>query len=102
MNANPEGNREFTLFPGEGGRGVAVQRITPAEERAQVDALRRWRRRRNAAKVRAALGALDRATGAGENVMPRVLACVRAGATLGEVADTWRARFGEQPPSRAF
>ena len=34
--------------------------------------------------------------------MPSVLKAVRAGSTLGEVADVWRSCFGEQPPSTAF
>ncbi len=102
VNSYPEGNPSFTLFPGDGKRGVAVQRVTPAEERAQVGGLRRWRRERDARATEAALAALARATDGGENVMPHVLASVRAGATLGEVADVWRRSFGEQAPSRAF
>ena len=102
VNAHTEGNPSFTLFPGDGRRGVAVQRVTPAEERAQVAGLRRWRSRRDRARTETALGALARATDAGENVMPHVLAGVRAGATLGEIADVWRRAFGEQPASKAF
>jgi methylmalonyl-CoA mutase, N-terminal domain len=102
VNENLEANPRFTLFPGEGRGGVAVQRVTPADERAQVAGVKRWRARRSGPKTRAALAALDRATGADENVMPHVLAAVRAGATLGEIAGVWRERFGEQPPSRAF
>jgi hypothetical protein len=34
--------------------------------------------------------------------MADVLAAVRAGCTLGEIADVWRTCFGEQPPSKAF
>ncbi len=102
VNEHTDGNPEFTLFPESGGRGVAVQRITPAEERRQAQGVRRWRASRDAASCRAALERLERASRSGENVMPYVLASVVAGATLGEVADVWRSLFGEQPPSHAF
>jgi len=102
VNAHREGNPRFTLFPEEGRRGAAGQRITPAEERRQIAGLRRWRRARERSQSAATLAALDRASGAGDNVMPHVLRAVRAGATLGEIADVWRARFGEQPASHAF
>jgi methylmalonyl-CoA mutase, N-terminal domain len=102
VNAQTEGNPAFTLFPGDGRRGVAVQRITPVQERGQIAGVRRWRAQREAAACSAALAALEKATGAGKNVLPHVLASVRAGATLGEIADAWRVQFGEQPPSRAY
>jgi methylmalonyl-CoA mutase, N-terminal domain len=102
VNAQTEGHPGFALFPADGRRGVAVERVTPAQERAQVAGLRRWRSRRSASKARAALAALDRATATGANVLPFVLTAVVAGATLGEVADVWRAQFGEQPPATAF
>jgi methylmalonyl-CoA mutase, N-terminal domain len=102
VNSQTEGNPAFTLFPGDGKKGVAVQRVTPAQERAQVVALKRWRSERDGAKAEAALTRLGRATDSGENVMPHVLAAVKDGATLGEIADVWRERFGDQPPSRAF
>ncbi len=102
VNDRSEGNSTFTLFPREGRRGVAGQRITPAEERRQIAGLRRWRNGRDGPRTRSAVEALDAATQRGENVMPYMLAAVTAGATLGEVADVWRRQFGEQAPSRAF
>ncbi len=101
VNAFREGNPRFSLTePGRG--GVRPERITPAEERRQAERVRRWRRSRDAAATAAALEALAHATEAGANVVPGVLSAVRAGATLGEVADVWRRQFGEQPPSTAF
>ncbi len=102
VNEYTEGNAEFTLFPEVGGRGVAVQRVTPAEERRQVRSVRRWRATRDSAATTAALDRLDHGTRAGENVLPLVLDAVRAGATLGEIADVWRHQFGEHRPSRAY
>jgi len=102
VNEHTDGNPEFTLFPEVGGRGVAVQRITPEEERRQVRSVQRWRARRDAEKCRAALAELERATRSGENVLPHVLTSVSAGATLGEISDVWRTLFGEHIASRAF
>jgi len=102
VNEFAEGNPHFSLFPEGGVSGVHSQRITPAEERHQVTRLRRWRRERDRAAVEDALAELRAVTDRGANVMPSVLKAVRAGGTLGEVADVWRACFGEQPASRAF
>jgi methylmalonyl-CoA mutase, N-terminal domain len=102
VNAFTEGNPAFSLFPGGSGRRVAAQRITPAEEIRQARRVRAWRRSRDGAATRASLDGLHRGTERGENTLPLVLAAIRAGATLGEIADVWRKLFGEQPPSRAF
>ena len=58
---------------------------------ARMRYVRDYRARRQAPALQAALDALRRATAAGENVMPPVLAAVEAGATIGEVCRT----FGE-------
>ncbi len=92
----------FSLFPGAGGSAVRVQRISPAEERRQVAGVRAWKRSRDGPATSRALEALSTATERGENTLPYVLSAVRAGATLGEVSDVWRALFGEQPASRTF
>ena len=102
VNQFTEQHPEFTLFPEAGARGFAAQRITPSEERRQVNRVRRWRAHRDSTKVRDALARLERRTEAGENVLPHVLSSVTGGATLGEVADVWRRLFGEHKPSRAF
>ncbi len=102
VNDLTDGNPGFSLFPEERHKGVAGQRITPAEERRQVAEVARWRRTRKARAVEEALRELHNATERGENVMPPVLSAVRAGATLGEIAGVWRSLFGEQPPSRAY
>jgi methylmalonyl-CoA mutase N-terminal domain/subunit len=102
VNEFVEGNPSFSLFPERRGRGTSAQRISPAEEARQAARLRRWRRDRDAAAASAALDRLRASTRAGANVMPDVLAAVRAGSTLGEIADVWRQEFGEQTPSRTF
>jgi methylmalonyl-CoA mutase N-terminal domain/subunit len=102
VNAHTEGNPEFALFPQRGRKGVEVLRITPKEEAAQVARVVRFKRQRDPARVARALAELARATDAGENVMPPLLSAIRARATLGEVADLWRGKFGEFEPARAF
>jgi methylmalonyl-CoA mutase N-terminal domain/subunit len=61
------------------------------EQRARLAALRR---RRDAAAVRSALGALADACRGGRNVMEPILGAVRAGVTLGEITDAMRSVFG--------
>ena len=100
VNAFSEGNPRFSFFPGE--KGGRFERISPAEERRQIARVTAWRRTRDAKATGAALEELRVATRAGENVVPRVLRAVSAGATLGEISDVWRSLFGEQRPSRAF
>jgi methylmalonyl-CoA mutase N-terminal domain/subunit len=72
-----------------------ILEIDPEAERRQVERLRAFRDRRDGAKARTALAALGTAAGEGHNLMPPILDCVRAGATLGEIADTLRERWGE-------
>jgi methylmalonyl-CoA mutase N-terminal domain/subunit len=79
---------------------VEVLSIDPRAEREQVERLRSWRARRDAARVGAALAALERAAGGADNLMPAILDCVRAGATLGEIADALRRVFGEYRDER--
>jgi len=102
VNDFTEGNPSFSLFHDAGGTALQGQRITPAEERRQVQGVRRWRAERDTAAVERALTELTTTTERGANVMPAVLSAVRVGATLGEVSDVWRSVFGEQPPSTAI
>ena len=54
-----------------------------------------YREQRDNGAVRAALEALAKAADGTENLMPRILAAVKAEATVGEVADAMRSVFGE-------
>ncbi len=54
-----------------------------------------YREQRDNGAVRTALEALARAADGTENLMPRILAAVKAEATVGEVADAMRSVFGE-------
>ncbi len=69
--------------------------VDPAVERRQRERVAALRAQRNAGDVDAGLAALDAAIGRGENVMPAVLRAVKAYATVGEIAQVMRRRWGE-------
>lgn len=77
-----------------------VFRIDPAIERGQVEAVRRLRAGRDAAKWRQSLAALETAARGNANVMPHILAAAEACATVGEISDTLRSVFGEYREAR--
>jgi methylmalonyl-CoA mutase N-terminal domain/subunit len=76
-------------------RDVAEAKIEPFRER--IAAVREHRRRRDAARVRAALASLHaRASDSrGPNLMEDVVAATQAGATLGEMAGVLRMAYGQ-------
>ncbi|MCK9896130.1 protein meaA [Frankia sp. AgB32] len=74
---------------------AAVQPVDAAAGQAAVDALAGWRARRDPAAVREALARLRATAATTANLVPPTLACVRAGVTTGEWADTLREVFGE-------
>jgi len=78
-----------------------VLRLSPELERAQKRRLGEVRSTRDAKKVKDALAALEQAARGSENVVPRILDCVRAYGTVGEVADTMRRVFGEHHELKA-
>ena len=82
-------------FVAEEDRAVPTLRIDPEVERAQVARLHALRARRDSAKARAALAALESAAAATRNVVPLILDAVESYATLGEIADALRHVFGE-------
>jgi methylmalonyl-CoA mutase, N-terminal domain len=72
-----------------------VFRIDPANERSQVESLRKLRAGRDATRWRGSLDSLEAAARGTENLMPRILAAAEAYATVGEISDTLRQVFGE-------
>ena len=67
------------------GEGVAEQ---------QAMALKKLRAERSSDEVRRRLGALSKASGGKENLMPFIFDAVKAYATLGEICDAMRVVFG--------
>jgi len=78
---------------------IPIGTVDPQLEVDQVLRVQALRARRNPAETTRALTALDdAATGSGNLVAP-IVGAVRASATVGEIADVLRKRFGEYRPN---
>ncbi|MBI2201473.1 MAG: methylmalonyl-CoA mutase, partial [Armatimonadetes bacterium] len=86
------GVNEF-LVPEE--RRIPLLRIDPEVERRQIERVSRVRAQRESVRAGRALGGLKSAADGGGNTMYHVLECVKAGCTLGEICDVFRAVYGE-------
>jgi methylmalonyl-CoA mutase N-terminal domain/subunit len=82
-------------FHADGEAPTEVLRIHPAAERDQVERLQALRARRDTARTTASLQSLVTAAREDRNLMPSILDCVRAEATLGEISDALRGVYGE-------
>jgi len=74
---------------------VNLLRIDPALEEAQVERVRALRERRDSQAVTAALTKLKQAATTDENLLPRILECVEAYVTVGEISSALRDIWGE-------
>ncbi len=81
---------------------IEVATIDPALERDQVGRLRAMRARRDAAEHGRAIRALGDAARVTDNLLPPIVAAVKAMATVGEIADALREVFGEHHPTRTL
>ena len=81
-------------FTEHGEQPIDVLRIDATAETKQIERLDALKKRRSAAGVANALGALRRAAEGSENTMPYILDAVRAYATLGEVCGELKDVFG--------
>ena len=72
-----------------------THRIDPEGERRQIERVRKVRAERSAEAWRAAMDELERVALADGNLMPAILAAVRAYATVGEISDRLRVTWGE-------
>ena len=70
-------------------------RVDPRVRDDQAARLQSLRARRDNVRVQNTLSALRDAARGTSNLMPAILACVEAYATLGEICDTLRKEFGE-------
>ncbi len=78
-----------------GGDDGAILKVDEGAEAAQVERLKAFRARRDAAAVAAALARLEAAARAGDNVMEPSIAAAHAGVTTGEWGEVMRRVFGE-------
>jgi methylmalonyl-CoA mutase N-terminal domain/subunit len=72
----------------------ALFSVDPQLEDAQKERLGRWKSGRSEADVSQSLAALESAAQGDTNLMPFIVAAVRAEATLGEISDILRRVFG--------
>jgi (2R)-ethylmalonyl-CoA mutase len=79
------------LSAGEG----AIEVVDPALEAEQVEKLKAWRARRDAAAVATALADIEAAARDGRNIMEPSIAAAKAGVTTGEWGTILRRVFGE-------
>lgn len=79
----------------EGGeQDIPTLKIDLGPEKAQIEKIRALRARRDAAKWKASMAAVERACTENRNVVPVLIDAVDAGVTLGEVSDIYRKVFG--------
>ena len=69
--------------------------MNPAIERRQIDRVTELRTGRDSAAWAARLSDLEKAARAADNLMPHIIACCAAKATVGEISDVLRKVFGE-------
>jgi methylmalonyl-CoA mutase N-terminal domain/subunit len=74
---------------------VKTLRVDPSIEQAQIERVRAVRERRDTAATELALMNLEQAARGTENVLPRILDCVDAFATVGEISNRLRSVWGE-------
>ncbi|MEO0185790.1 MAG: methylmalonyl-CoA mutase family protein, partial [candidate division WOR-3 bacterium] len=84
----------INIFEEEGKPEIDILKIPPEVEIEQVRNLKKVKKERNNAKVKEKLKDLRKAAETGENLMPRILECVRVYATLGEMCGTLKEVFG--------
>jgi len=75
-------------------RPLELLRVPLEVEERQAERVRRVKRERNGAQAREALARVRAAAESGENLMPPVIAAVKALCTVGEIADVYRDVFG--------
>jgi methylmalonyl-CoA mutase N-terminal domain/subunit len=79
----------------EGEPAFETLRIDPQLEEQQVARVKTFRRQRDNPAATRALGDLKKAAEGTENLVPRIVAAVKARATLGEIANSMRDVFGQ-------
>ncbi len=83
-------------------RKPQLLRVDPAVREHQVRRLDELRRRRDEARVRRALVEVEAAARATDNLMPYIIECIKAYATVGEISATLAGVFGEYRPPTVF
>jgi methylmalonyl-CoA mutase N-terminal domain/subunit len=74
---------------------IPTLRVDPAIEQEQIERVRAVRERRDAVAAEAALSRLEEGARGTENLLPRILDCVEAHVTVGEIGNRLRTVWGE-------
>jgi methylmalonyl-CoA mutase N-terminal domain/subunit len=82
-------------FQSEEESSVPLLRVDPLIEQEQVERVRALRERRDAERAEIALVKLEEAARGTENILPRILTCVEAFVTVGEISHRLRRVWGE-------
>lgn len=82
-------------FPAEESSETELLKIGAKVQTRQIKKLKKFKAARDGKKVAAALAHLRETAGGTGNLMPAIVAAVKAHATLGEVSDTMRDVFGK-------
>jgi len=77
------------------GETLAPFRLNPELEQQQIERVREVRSSRSRSVYDERLQALEQAARSSDNLMPHILSCAEAHATVGEISDRLRAVFGE-------
>src|SRR5262249_61354115 len=75
-------------------RPPELLRVPLEVEARQAERVRRWKRERNGTAAREATRRVREAAESGDNLMPPIIAAVKAGVTVGEISDVYRQGFG--------
>jgi methylmalonyl-CoA mutase N-terminal domain/subunit len=92
------GQNRFSDGDDASGAGPVLHQLDPAIEQAQVERLLQFRKQRHFSNTEASLAALRVTAQGSDNLLPAILAAIKARATLGEIADVLREVFGEYRP----
>ncbi|MFP4198696.1 MAG: methylmalonyl-CoA mutase family protein, partial [Halanaerobium sp.] len=74
---------------------IDLLKVDPALEKAQKEKLKKLKAERNEKSVQKSLKKVKSIAETENNLMPAIIAAVRARATLGEISDQLRKVFGE-------
>jgi methylmalonyl-CoA mutase N-terminal domain/subunit len=74
---------------------IVTLRVDPAVEQEQIERVRAVRAKRDSAVAETALMKLEEAARGTENILPRILECVEALVTVGEISNRLRGVWGE-------
>ncbi len=85
----------INIFEEDKPADIEILKIPPEVERNQIKKLKEVKSERNNRKVKETLRLLLKAARDGDNLMPRILDCVRVYATIGEICNTLKEEFGE-------